>query len=94
MDNAVLEYYCGVSKDEIGRAKDVGFGVELALGVDAEGVLVSFEAAPVEDRAVRPRYEGNGLAALRARRVAEGDAPGHESVPGHRWKLIRELASE
>lgn len=55
VDNAVLEYHRGVSKDEIGRAGDLGFGVELALGVDAEGVLVSFEAAPVEDRAVGPR---------------------------------------
>ena len=39
----------GVPEDEVDGAIDVAVAVELALGVDVEGVLVSLEAAAVED---------------------------------------------
>lgn len=48
-DVAVLENDGGIAEDEIDSAIYVAISIELAIGVDIEGVLVAFEAAPVED---------------------------------------------
>lgn len=45
---AVLEDDGGVAEDKVDGAVDVAFAVELAEGVDVEGVLVADEAALVE----------------------------------------------
>lgn len=45
---AVLENDSCVAENEVHSAVDVAFPVELSLGVDVEGILVPFEATPVE----------------------------------------------
>jgi len=50
VDVAVLENNCSVTKYEVNCAVDVALLKELSLSVDVEGVLVSFDAALVEDR--------------------------------------------
>lgn len=83
VDHAVLEDDGCVAKNEVNCAVDVTFFVELALGVDVEGVLVPLEGAPVEDGEVGARAKGYCLVVLRARGVAKCYAAGDESLSGH-----------
>ncbi|KAH0465948.1 hypothetical protein IEQ34_006051 [Dendrobium chrysotoxum] len=78
-DIAVLDDDRRVAKDEVDCAVDVAFAVELALCVDAERVLVSFDAASVENRLVGPGKQGNGLRACPIG-VADCDVRPHEPV--------------
>lgn len=79
--NAILENHRGVAENEVHGAVDVALSVELALGVDHQGVLVALEGAPIEDREVRGGAESNRLALLRAGRVAECNVTSHEVKP-------------
>ncbi len=45
---AILNNNGGVAENEVHRAIYVAFPVELPLGMDVEGVLVPFKAAPVK----------------------------------------------
>lgn len=67
IDHAVLEDYSCIAKDDIYGVIDEAFPVELCLGVNVEGVLVS-----VEDREFRARAKGNRLVVLRTIGVAKG----------------------
>lgn len=82
-DLAVLDNRCSVAEDEVHRAIDVAVTIELALGVDEEGVLVGFEAAPVEDRAVRFDPESYGLVLLWPGSVLKCHVPGPKTVSRH-----------
>lgn len=83
---AVLEDDGGVAEDEIDGAVDVAFAVELAEGVDVEGVLVGDEAAAVESREVGAAAESHGLVFAGSRVVLEGDAFCYESVSHYSCK--------
>ena len=48
IDATVLEYYGCIAEYEIHRAVDVTFAEELAIGVNIEGVLVSYDVAPID----------------------------------------------
>lgn len=82
VNHAVLEDYCRVSKYEIDRAVDVAFLVELPLRVDEERVLVTLEAAAVENGVIGTRSEGYGLVVLWSGRVAERYVAGYECFTG------------
>ena len=56
----ILQHNCGISKDEINCTIYVTFPIELPLEMDIEGVLVSFQAAPVKYREIGPRTKGHG----------------------------------
>lgn len=86
-DVAVLEHRSGVAEDEVLGAGDVTIAVELALRVDVEGVLVAFEAAPVEHRVVRAGPERHGLVVLRSGRVLERHVPSNEAITRNRCVL-------
>lgn len=51
--HAILEYNCSISKYKVYCAIDVAFSIELALGMDHEGVLVTLDGTPVEDGEIR-----------------------------------------
>ncbi|GER24719.1 plant invertase/pectin methylesterase inhibitor, partial [Striga asiatica] len=71
-----------VAEDEVDRAVDMAVAVELSEGVDVQCVLVSLEAAIVEDREIGPVSEGNCLVLGGARRVSDGDV-GRDEVGGY-----------
>ena len=74
----VVEDGGGVAEDEVDAAFDVGVEVVLAAVVGEEGVLMTEEAAVLEDGAVAAIYDGDGLAGV-ACGVLEGDVVGLES---------------
>jgi hypothetical protein len=81
-----LEDYRGVTENEVYGAVDVALSVELSLGVDHEGVLVTLEGTAVEDGEIGGRPEGNGLALLGTGGVAECNVPSHELKPVNAYK--------
>jgi hypothetical protein len=78
---AILENYRGVAENEVHGAVDVTLSVELALGVDHQGVLVALEGTPVEDGEIRGGAEGDRLTLLRPGRVAKCNVTSHEVKP-------------
>ena len=82
VDVAVLEKRHCVAEDEVDGAVDVTVAVELALGVDVEGVLIALEAALEEDGEVGARPEGHGLVFVGPGRVLECHAPRNEPFSG------------
>lgn len=78
---AVLNNSSGVTKDEIYGTINVAFFVELTLGVDVEGVLISFKAATVKDGEVGSGSEGNCLVLLWSGCVFKCYASCYEPVP-------------
>lgn len=86
---AVLEDDGGVAEDEVDGAVDVAVAVELAEGVDVEGVLVSDKAAVVEGGEVGAAAEGHGLVLAGPGVVLEGDASGYESVSYYSCRKIQ-----
>jgi len=81
---AALEDGDGVAEDEVDRAVNVAFCVELAEGVGVEGVLVPCYAAPVEDGTVGGQVQGHRLLALWAGVVLESDVSCDEAIAGDR----------
>lgn len=77
---AVLEDDGGVAEDEIDGAVDVAFAVELAEGMNVEGVLVAHEAALVECREISPAPKGYRLVFAWACCVLKRNALGYEPV--------------
>lgn len=61
VDAAVLENYGGVAENEVDCSVNFGFADELAVRVDVKCVLVSGNAAAVDDGVVGPDSEGYGL---------------------------------
>lgn len=84
-----MENDCSVSEDEIYGSVDVAFTVELAERVDVEGVLVTDEAAQVEDGEVGSTPQGHCLVIARPCVVLEGDAFGYEIVCHHGCRSSR-----
>lgn len=84
VDVAVLEDDGCVAEDEVDGAGDEAARVELAEGVDVEGVLVGQHVAAVEGAEVRVHAEGHRLVLRRARRVLERDVTGQEPPAHHR----------
>lgn len=80
VDIAVLDDGDSVAEDEVDGAIDVAVTVELAVGVDVEGVLVASEAAIVENRVVRSGKECHCLVIRGPSRVLECYALGDEAV--------------
>lgn len=79
-DLAVLEDGFGVAEDEVDGAGDGAVAVELAEGVDVEGVLVRVHLAVVEDGAVGLDEKGDGLVFRWAGGVLEPHVPRDESL--------------
>lgn len=48
VDVAVLEHNSSVAEYEVDSAINVTFSVELSIGVDVKGILVTFEATSIE----------------------------------------------
>lgn len=69
----------GVAKDEIHRAGDSAFFVELPHGVRVEAVLVAGDGTSEEHGEVGVGSQGYCLVFLWACRVLEGDASCYES---------------
>ena len=80
---AVLEHCSRVSKDEVNGATDGAVAVELAMGVDVEGVLVPIHLAVVEDGHVGTHAECHGLVLLGSCGVLEANVFGYEVVSNH-----------
>lgn len=83
VDVAVLEDSGGVAKDEVDGAGDVAVDVELAVGVDVEGVLVGDHVAVVEGGEVGADAEGHRLVLRGTRCVLESYVPRQESFAYH-----------
>ncbi|RWW50514.1 hypothetical protein BHE74_00043207, partial [Ensete ventricosum] len=83
---AVLEHHRRVAEDEVDGAVDIAFSVELAEGVDVEGVLVAYEAAPVEGGEVGADPESHGLVLAGACCVLYGDVSHEKSIANHSCK--------
>lgn len=79
---AALENGDCVSEDEIDGAVDVALPVELAVGVGEEGVLVSRNAATVEDGTIRSDVQSHGLSAFRTCVVVEPHVSSDEPITG------------
>lgn len=75
---AVLEDGGGVAEDEVHRAGDLAFSVELTHRVGVEAVLVAEDPASVEDGEVGVGSERDGLVLLRAGGVLEGQVSCNE----------------
>lgn len=92
VDVTVLKDGGGVAEDEVYGAVYVAVTVELALGVDVQGVLVAFEAAAVEDRVVCAGAECDGLVFLRSGRVFERHVLSYEALAGNTcWIRLCEI---
>lgn len=81
---AFLEDHGGVAEDEVYRAVDVAFTVELALGVDVEGVLVPDDLAIVYHAVIGADSERHRLVLAWSRRVLERNVLGYETCPCRR----------
>lgn len=78
---ALLEYYGGVTEDEINGAGDEGVTVELPVGVSVESILIGVNAAAVNDGLVGTDAEGHGLVLLWACCILEAHVLGYKPIP-------------
>lgn len=79
----------GITEDEIDSAVDVTFTEKLAEGVDVQSILVSDEAALVEDGEVWITPQRHRLVFRNSGIVLERDTFSYEIVAFSNWKLFK-----
>lgn len=77
-DNGVLDHGGGGAEDEVDCAGDDAVAVELPVGLDVQGVLVTQDVATNESGHVSLVPECNGLVSLSTGRVLECHCLGNE----------------